>query len=218
LGNFAVILTIFLATFFKHLTPQHRWFYIGLIVAILITSRSRMATALVIISVIVYFLVRFFPVWINLFWFPFFVFISFITFFYIGSTVDPYGNLGDTIFGRLFHTSFLFFQMDLYNFILGDPSVLGRYRDSGLIYFLNSMTLFGLIGFWLYFFTVIRPVTREQMILLTLASIYFYATLAVSGTSAFSIKTAALLWVLIGFAASAERIHAITNRAKGAMQ
>lgn len=199
LGNFAVILTIFLATFFSNISKNHRYFYILLIVAILISSRSRMATAIVLVAIMLYFLIRYIPYWINLIWLPFSLMVSLILYAYFSSIGHDYSTLGDTLNGRLFHTASLLINMELGNFFATDIRGLTKFADSGLVYLLNSTTIFGLIAVWAYLFLVIKTKTTQQLLLLTLVSIYFYATLSVSGTSVFSIKTASLLWLIVGF-------------------
>lgn len=210
LGNFAVVITVFLTAFYRKINNYEKIMYISLILLVLITSRSRMATALVIFSFFSYFFIVYIPKWVNLLWMPFFIILSFVFYFYNGPGYTM-SQLGDTINGRMYHTASLLISFDLDHYFAANVNLLGKYWDSGFSYVINSSGLFMLIGFWLFFYFIFTSKSRESLIVLMLSSLYFYATLSVSGTSAFSIKTAALLWVLIGFASSLQRISEITQ-------
>ncbi len=72
------------------------------------------------------------------------------------------------------------------------------FADSGYAYVIYASTILGMIVLWLF---VSLAASQDKPKLLRcnlLLNIYIFSSLTVSGNSVFSIKTAALLWLLVG--------------------
>ncbi|MEA1988682.1 MAG: hypothetical protein U9N57_05690 [Pseudomonadota bacterium] len=197
LSNFAVVLAIYLASLWDKVELKRKLFFIGLVLLILITSRSRAAFGVVSFVVIGYHLIPLLPKVSSLLIFPMAVLVTISVSFYFST---DYGYaLEDSLKGRLLHTGFILSSFDLRDLFSLNISGLGRYADSGLAYLINANTLLGALVFWFFISLLFKPVNHSQLRTLFLVNFYFFAVLAVSGTSVFSIKTAALLWLLAGF-------------------
>ena len=194
LSNFAIVLSIFVASLWQHINTKNKLFYIALIITILITSRSRSALGIVLIALVTYQLLPLLNKRLVFLIFPAAILVTLLVYI-----IAPINGLEDTLHGRLSHTGHLLAESTLYNLFALDINNIGHYADSGIGYVLNAFSLFGMILLWLFVGLVINAQTKEQLRALYLINIYFFATLGVSGTSAFSMKTAALLWLLAGF-------------------
>lgn len=194
LSNFAIVLSIFVASLWQYINTKHRLFYIALIITILITSRSRSALGIVLIALVTYQLLPLLNKRLVFLIFPAAILVTLLVFWII-----PTESFQDTLNGRLSHTGHLLSESTLYNLFALDINNINHYGDSGIGYVLNAFSLVGMIILWLFIGLVINAQTKEQLRALYLINIYFFATLGVSGTSAFSMKTAALLWLLAGF-------------------
>jgi hypothetical protein len=194
LSNFAIVLSIYLATFWQRITKKHIIYFVTLIVLILVTSRSRSALGLVVISFLGYHLIPFLSKRLVLIIFPMGILMTIMVYLLM-----PTDGFADTLQGRLSYTGDLLYNIDIKDIFALDIANIKRFGDSGFVYLINANTLFGAIATWLYVATAISANNSPQLRLLFLSNTYFFATLAVSGTSVFSIKTAALLWLMIGF-------------------
>lgn len=197
LSNFAVVLAIYLASLWDRIEFKNKLFFIGLILLILITSRSRAAFGIVSFVLIGYYFIPLLPRMISLLIFPMAALVTISVFLYF-SPDNIYG-IEDSLKGRLLHTGEILYNLDLKDIFSLNLAGIGHYADSGFAYLINANTLFGALAFWLFIGLLFKPSNDFQMRLLFLVNFYFFAVLAVSGTSVFSIKTAALLWLLAGF-------------------
>jgi hypothetical protein len=197
LSNFAVVLAIYLASLWDRIEFKNKLFFIGLILLILITSRSRAAFGIVSFVLIGYHLIPLLPRMSSLLIFPVSVLITIFVYLYF-ATDNVYG-LEDSLKGRLLHTGQILYNLDIQDIFSLNIAGIGQYADSGLAYLINANTLFGTLAFWLFIGLLFKPVNDSQLRLLFLVNFYFFAVLAVSGTSVFSMKTASLLWLLAGF-------------------
>lgn len=193
LSNFAIILGIYLAVFWQKIKNHKRIFFILLIITILVTARSRSALALTIFALLTYHLLPLIPKKVNLLIFP--VILLLIAIVYL--TNLPY-TYDDTFKGRISLTGHLLASFDLGNLFSLEIDKLKRYADSGIPYTITSYTIFGAILLWLYFVMVIFNDGPEQRRFVTLSNLYLF-TLLMVGAAVFTIKTAALLWILAGY-------------------
>lgn len=196
LSNFAVVLAIYVAVFAEKIKVKHKLIFISLITLILVTSRSRSAMALVLLVWIGYYLVPLFPKRSALIVLPLSSLLAIFTYVLFAEGIDQFG---DNLKGRLSLTGSLLYNIDFKDIFALQVRSLGHYGDSGLAYVINTNMLFGLIILWLYTALITPANTNMQLRFLFLANVYFFAILTVSGTSVFSIKTAALLWFIAGF-------------------
>ncbi len=196
LSNFAVILAIYIAVFAEKIQFKNKLIFISLIILILISSRSRAALALVVLVWIGYYLVPLMPKRIALAILPMSSLVAIFTYIFFA---EGYDQFGDSLKGRLSLTGSLLYDIDFKSIFALQVRNLGLYGDSGLAYVINTNMLFGMIILWLYIGLITPANTNMQLRFLFLANMYFFAILTISGTSVFSIKTAALLWFLAGF-------------------
>ncbi len=197
LSNFAIVLSIYLASLWQEITTKNKLFYIGLVLVILITSRSRSALGIILIALLGYQLFPLIPKRLVFLIFPSITLITILV--YISF---PTNGFEDTLQGRLSHTGHLLYDSNLINLFALDLQNIKSYGDSGIGYILNAFSFFGVLLLWLFIGTITQAQNNFQLRALFLINIYFFATLAISGTSAFSMKTAALLWLLAGFAST----------------
>jgi hypothetical protein len=115
----------------------------------------------------------------------------------VSQTAPP--STEDNLVGRLSLTIRTLYELDL-------PALLGAkalsandFLDSGYTFVIYASSVIGLIVLWL--FTSLVPAGHGAALKRAglMTGLYLFINLTVSGTSIFSIKTAALLWFLIGF-------------------
>jgi hypothetical protein len=72
------------------------------------------------------------------------------------------------------------------------------FADSGYAYVIYASTILGLLVLWLFVSLVASQNAPRTMRCSLLLNVYVFSSLTISGNSVFSIKTAALLWLLVG--------------------
>ncbi len=213
LSNFAVVLAIYLSSLWDKIEFKRKLFFIGLILLILITSRSRAAFGIVSFVLIGYHLIPLLPRVSSLLILPMAILVTISVSLYFSA--DHGYALEDSLKGRLLHTGLILKNFDLQDLFSLNIAGLGRYADSGLAYLINANTLLGTLAFWLFIGLLFKPANHSQLRMLFLVNFYFFAVLAVSGTSVFSIKTAALLWLLAGFVSTLSENETTSLSASG---
>lgn len=107
-----------------------------------------------------------------------------------------HGAYSDSFMGRLMHTGMVLRSLPVGDW-LGLQSPLSDYGDMGYAYLLTRFGLGYVLLAWLMFWRI--PLTSLQAIrsrgLLTL---YITMILSISGSSLFALKTAGLLWFMLG--------------------
>lgn len=199
LGNFAVVLTIFLSCKWHDIGVSQKLILIFLIALIIITTASRTAFGLVLVTPLVHWLAPKLNRYASLLVMP----VVLATALIIILTFPP--TRADVLEGRLGLTINNLSQLDV-------PSLLGlnahhapRFADSGYVYVILGSSIFGMLVLWLFVSLVAAGRSAESRRCSLLLSLYVFSNLTISGTSAFSIKTAALLWLLVGYVRERER-------------
>src|SRR5206468_4584025 len=107
-------------------------------------------------------------------------------------------NYSDTLQGRLNKTVHALANVDW-------PAISGlkafrapSFADSGYAYVIYASSIIGMVVLWLFVSFVASQNKPKLLRCNLLLNIYIFASLTVSGNSVFSIKTAALLWLLVG--------------------
>ena len=199
-ANFAIVLSIFLAGYWKSINLKSRAVILATIVFVILGTDSRQAFG---ICAMIFAGYALFPRMnkISLYaYMPAALLIMFL-FFYDPDLVT---RQQDDIDGRLTYSISKFFGADLET-LLG-MRLSERVFDSGYTYVLHAQSLLGLIGFWLLIPAVLPYRTPESRRFSHGVMIFYTANLAVSGSTIFSIKTSGLLWFLIGIIGSYEII------------
>jgi len=106
---------------------------------------------------------------------------------------------GDNFVGRINGTVKAFLGMDLQSTIGLQLDQVGIFFDSGYVYIIYGATIFGLILFWLYASLYPGGETVNQRRLGHALSLFLFLNLMIGSTAIFSMKTAGLVWLLVGF-------------------
>lgn len=191
-ANFACIAAMYLAVRGRDLPRWLLSIEIATVILILVTANSRFGSALVLSTLIGY---AIFPL------------LPRIT-LPLGSLAIAAGVLlftlknieakGDDLQGRIAFAGRKFRDADLSFYFGGDALRALAERDAGYAYWIGTTTIFGMIILWLFVNLVPRMDDAPSRRLGWGLVFYFLGQLLVSATSILSIKTAALLWVLVG--------------------
>ncbi|RZK37388.1 MAG: hypothetical protein EOO61_09065 [Hymenobacter sp.] len=190
---FAIVLALFLTVFWSNLKKSEIAIHTSAIFAILATNNARMALILSIVYAIGYPLFSRLPKYTNVFVIPGIIAGLFTVFLFI----TPVG--GDDLVGRMATTYALLTSMNLGDLVLGNLSKTGRALDSGYGFLIFSTSVFGLIVYWLYISFIIPQVDARSKRSAWGLGVYIGVWLLVGGTGTFSMKTAPLLWLVVGF-------------------
>ncbi|KKI22013.1 hypothetical protein [Sphingomonas sp. Ag1] len=191
-ANFACVAAMYLAVRGRELPRGLLFVEIATVVLILVTANSRFGSLLVLLTLIGY---GIFPL------------LPRIT-LPLGSLAIVAGALvfiirdidaiGDDLQGRIAFAGREFREADLSFYLGGDALRSLAQRDAGYTYWIGTTTIFGMIILWLFVNLMPRMDDAPSRRLGWGLTFYFLGQLLVSATSILSIKTAALLWVLIG--------------------
>ncbi len=191
LGNFAAVMAIFLVAKWQEIGRGQRIFSIALMTLILLTTNSRAGLAVTLAAPAVYYLAPRVHRYLTLFIFPLVLLAAWIISSAIPSTSDDLpGRMGVTIDNLS--------TLDIRSLAGFEALSADLFADSGYTYVIYASSVFGMLALWVFVSTIIAGPGKERLRCSLLTSIYIFANLSVSGTSIFSIKTAALLWLLVG--------------------
>lgn len=193
LANFSGVLIIYLMAIYSEIRKFDRLLLLFTIVAIITTNDSRTMLLFSGICFIGYFIFPKLNTKLTVLIVPAILLAGILVFL-----VVP-GATGDTITGRVVLTIKKLEQVD-FNAMMGlNVSIIGELADSGYAYVINAGTIFGLLALWLFvsFFPAGR--TAAQGRTAYSLSIFFFMNMMIGGNAVFSIKIAALLWLLVGY-------------------
>jgi putative polymerase len=128
----------------------------------------------------------------------------------VGSRDVPFLE-GQSLFDRLVYSGRVLANFDAYNW-LGIAASRADTLDAGYAYVVSSVGLLGLAAFWFWFMSL-EGRSRYFYAFRNTSAAYFAALFCVS-TSAFTIKTGALLWFLIGTLSLAKDQERLVPRAR----
>lgn len=191
-ANFACVLAIYISARWGALSWPRRALLIGTVCLILISTNGRFA-ALFVLGVIGGYWI--FPL-LSRRWLPMF---SVVLVAGVGSIYAAYGFVaGDTLIGRLTYAVHMFGEADMLFYLGARASLALAQRDSGYTYVIGSITIFGAIALWAFINFYPRANDAASRRLAWGVVAYMLGQLLVSSTSLFSIKTATLLWAMVG--------------------
>ena len=193
LANFSTILVIYLTAMWQRLPRWPRLFYIVLIVFILLSNNSRTGLSLALIAPAIYWIAprlnRFTPLLVM----PIILIIAAIVAMSLPLRYD------DTMSGRIGLTMRALESADL-PAMLGQSAPLAiQFSDSGYAFLIYSMSLAGLVLMWLIMSLILALPGAVQRRCALLMSLYMFGNLLIGGNAVFTIKIAALQWLLVGF-------------------
>ena len=191
-ANFAMILAMYTAARWETLGGRARKLFIAVISLIIISTNSRFGSFFVLTMLVGFFVYPKLPRWMTIFaiaaiWSGIFV----VNLFYDW-------NHTDDLIGRISFIGHSFRETDWQFYLGGHARFALAERDSGYTYVIGTSTVFGFLGFIAYWLCYPRADDAASRRLLWGLVIYMCGQLAISSTSLLSIKTAALLWFLIG--------------------
>lgn len=196
INAYSIVCIAFLNGLWGVLMKKEKALQILLIFLIVASNNARMGALMCIVMPIGYFI------------FPFLsrILIPIVPLMII-SVIFAFGSIlanavGDDLTGRLGVTYRLLSQFNLSDVFLGNPDKVNNAFDSGYAFVGFSLGLTGGIAYLSYLTLFPGFTTPAQRRLCWSVAIYILVWLTVGGTATFSVKTAALLWVLVGSMAS----------------
>jgi len=198
LANYAIVLSIFVMTFWTRLGAWDKSLFVGAIAIMIMSTSSRMGTFMCLLMPLGYVIFPFLPRYSFLFVMPLVLIGSFL-FFY-----NPYAPVrlaADDFNGRVEHTVTMLAAMDLLDLLAGNIGQMDQAPDSGYAYFVYSQTIFGLIYFW-YFLATIFPSHTDVEKRFAMGASLFISTSLLVAASIFTTKVSAPLSLVAGYLAS----------------
>ncbi|WP_283195753.1 hypothetical protein [Rhizobium sp. AN80A] len=193
LANFCGVMVIYLVSFANRITLFDRLIFMATIVLILVTNDTRTMLIFTIVSVAGYVIYPLIPKIFSFLMMPAIVMVGFIIHAFKPNARD------DDFVGRISGTVRNIIAMDL-------PATMGleldkatTFVDSGYVYITYGATIFGLILFWLFVSFYPAGQTPNQKRLCHSLSLFMFLNLMIGSTAIFSMKTAGLGWLLVGF-------------------
>lgn len=193
LANFATVLTIFLVVMWPRLSWKVKLAYPLLIAMILVTNNSRTALAIALVAPIIYYVAPKLPSIVTLLLVPMVLAAAVVV-----DLVAPPSREDDLV-GRLSLTVRTLKGLDASALIGARAGDAANFLDSGYTFVIYASSLIGMIVLWLFLSFISAGEGAAQRRASLMSGLYLFLNLTVSGTSVFSIKTAALLWLLVGF-------------------
>lgn len=191
-ANFACVLALYLSARWPMIGNWRRGLLAATIALILVSTNGRFASMLIGALAIGYFV---FPLLGRIFLPLVSVAIAAIA---IGIIVSFPEVEGDSLIGRINFVGRQFAETDI-GFYLGGRALENlNQRDSGYSYLIGTTSIFGALALWSFinFFPRMNDASSRRLAFGVAG--YMLGQLLVSSTSLFSIKTAALLWAIVG--------------------
>jgi len=207
LANYATILTIFLVSLWGRLPLFVRITYPLLIVGILVTNNSRTALAISLIAPLIYWIAPKLPRLVNLALMPVILFAALI----VSLSAPP--SRQDDLVGRLSLTIETLRNLNLPALFGARAADANDFLDSGYTFVIYAGSVIGLLVLWLFYSLIAAGTGAALKRANLMTGLYLFLNLTVSGTSVFSIKTAALLWMLVGFLRQEEEAEGVAGTA-----
>jgi hypothetical protein len=192
INAYSIVCMVFLSSFWNKLSWKERAIQLATIILIVTSNNARMGALMCIFMPVGYFV------------FPYIsrIFVPILALCIIGSifALSPYiaDAVGDDLTGRLGVTYRLLNQFSISELLLGSPVKVDRMFDSGYAFIAASVGLFGGLAYLAYLTLYPGFGNDAQRRGSWSAAVYILAWLTIGGTATFSIKTASLLWMLVG--------------------
>ncbi len=190
---FAIVLMIYLTSMWDRLSWPERALALMTIFTIVVTNNARMSAIIAPIFIIGYFLFPRLPRYANALIPVVLLVLTFVVFEF------ERVRYGDDLVGRIATTYRALTRMSASDLLFGNHDLIARSGDTGYGFVVISTSIFGALAYWIYLTLVIRPDSVIRRRTLWSISAYIYIWLLVGGTGSFSMKTAPLLWLLVGY-------------------
>lgn len=193
LPGFASVLLIFLLGNWKEIKTFDKVVHIALVLLIVLSNNSRTSSAMLVINAVGYFIYPRIPGRLTAAIMPVCLAAAFIL---VGPVLVPIGS--DDTLGRLSITVAHFMNFTAGDFLWGSQREVPHAFDAGYVYIIVSSSVWGLLAFWAYVTFVPADSSPAQRRVHWGLAVYVYLWLMIGGTAIFTMKTAALLWLLVG--------------------
>lgn len=212
---FVIVLMVYMSTMWGRLSLWERVLCIATTILIILSNNARMAALLVPVLTIGYFLFPRLPRYLNAA-----VPILLLTFTIILFQFEQ-PRIGDDFVGRIGVTYQYLTKLQASDLLIGNLKLMRRAFDTGYGYIITSATIFGALAYWAYLTFAVPQSSIASRRAVWSMNAYIYLWLLVGGTASFSMKTASLLWFLMGFVRANIAAEPATNdtppKALGAM-
>ena len=196
LGNFAVVLTGFLLSFWGRLRRIEKISYCALILTILLSTNSRILLGFILLAPLIATAGGWMGRANRLLLMPAILAIAALLYTF-GPAIE-----GDNLVGRIGLAIRSLADLDLAALAGGQSDLAASATDSGYAYVIYAGSILGLLALWVFVTTVLPDSSATQRKLGLFVALYVFLNLLISGNSVFSIKVAALLWLLVGCVAA----------------
>ncbi len=193
LPGFASVLLIFMLGNWQAISRIDRVLHVALVLLIVLSNNSRTSSALIVINAVGYFVYPYLPGRLTAAIMPFCLAAAFLI---VGPVIVATGS-DDTI-GRLSITVAHLMNFSASELLFGSMREVAHSFDSGYGYLIASSAIWGLLAFWLYVTFVPADRTLIQRRVQWGLAVYVYLWLMIGGTAIFTMKTSALMWLVVG--------------------
>lgn len=193
LANFCGVIVIYLISFGNRLTLSDRLIFMATVVLILVTNDTRTMLIFTVVSAVGYVVYPWIPKICDFLMMPMIVVVGFVI-----HAFRPDAHEDDFV-GRISGTVRNILDMDLAAALGLELDKATTFVDSGYVYITYGATIFGLILFWLFVSFYPAGRTPNQKRLCHALSLFMFLNLMIGSTAIFSMKTAGILWLLVGF-------------------
>ncbi|VWX50978.1 hypothetical protein [Novosphingobium sp. 9U] len=190
---FAITLMIYSSSLWSRLSIMEKILLASTIVLIILSNNARMASLILPVIIIGYFVFPRLPRYLNLA-IPVVLLAAMLLVFQFHPV-----RIGDDLIGRLGVTYKFLSRLTPQDLLAGNPRLLTRAFDTGYGYTIAANTIFGAFAYWTYLTFVVPQDSAAKRRTAWSMNTYIYLWLMVGGTASFSMKTASLLWFLVGF-------------------
>jgi putative polymerase len=193
LGNYTVIMIIFIVAFWRRMSFLQKAFLVGSTLIILVGSDGRLALVIGVIIIAGSFVYTRLPAFSHIIYLPAAVLAAALIVSLLGIRSGA-----DDFPGRVAFSMDMLATLDLSAMMGLSQYTSVRYDDSGIAYFIVTQSILGVTAIWLFICLIFSQKTRTNIIFIHGIAIYISLNLLVS-YSLFSIKTASLLWFIYGY-------------------
>jgi putative polymerase len=193
LGNWSIIVTIFVTAFWRMLPIKALLFLILSNMILLIGCDGRLALITSMIIVVLSVFVHNLPRYSYVVYLPGVIVIAAVL--VAGFALD---SIHEGYSGRIAFSVSVLANMDLSSLLGIDKSLIAISADSGVSYFILTQSIFGATALWISICLLQPPNSRCALVLMHGICVYLALALIIS-YSVFSIKTAAPIWFLYGY-------------------
>lgn len=199
LGNFSIILAIFLSIFWTDLSRRKKILFIATLLFMLPANNSRTAIILCVLILIGHHIFPKLPKYTHILYLPLSLIVVMI-FFNIPGCISPNGYpvlVSDDLIGRLGLSACTLRSLELENIFGFSSRWAAPFWDSGYVYFINGQSMFGLLYFWIFCSLLIPPSSSRAIRINHYLAIAIFINMYTS-MALFSIKVAGPLWFIVG--------------------